>query len=418
MGYNSDVNSCLSESRVLHLVQEGLASDPEARAHLDSCDQCQALLAETARTTGPTSSVETPRWSGEGPSALAAVLAPQVGRYRLSRALGAGAMGEVWAAHDPQLDREVAVKILRVEASDAPDVAERLLREARALARLDHPNVVRVYDAGEEGGRPFLVMALVEGRTLRAWLNERARPPGEILEVFQGAGRGLAAAHRAGIVHRDFKPENVFIDGAMRVVVGDFGLARQGAAPDEPAAPGAEARPPTVTRTGAFIGTPAYMAPEQLAQKPADARSDQFAFAVALWEALSGRRPFSGRTVGEKCPSPLGCACSARARRAAGRSASCAPRRCASRRSRRRERARRRCCACSGERCSPILRGGSPPSTSSSPSSCARPARSAGACGARPRSRSARRWPWLRRGRSGLRHRRRSRAARAGSRWR
>ena len=153
-----------------------------------------------------------------------------VGRYRLLRLVGRGGMGEVYAAHDPELDRKVAIKILRADARPDNIEAARLAREAQAVARLSHPNVVAIYDVGSSAGRMFLAMELVEGETLAVWLAQGTRTPSEILTMFLMAGRGLAAAHRAGIVHRDFKPQNVMVasDGSARVM--DFGLAAAGGA--------------------------------------------------------------------------------------------------------------------------------------------------------------------------------------------
>jgi len=203
----------------------------------------------------------------------------QVSRYVILHLLGQGGMGVVYAGYDPELDRKVALKLLRPDRARGEAARLRLLGEAQAIARLSHPNVVAVFDAGSFGDQVFLAMELVPGRTLREWLDAGSRSWREVAALFLGAGRGLAAAHAAGLVHRDFKPENVLLgdDGRVRVV--DFGLARPAgieAAEDDP---------------GVIRGTPAYMAPEQLCGGPADARSDQYGFCVALWEALYGVRP-------------------------------------------------------------------------------------------------------------------------------
>src|SRR4051812_46619671 len=224
-----------------------------------------------------------------------------VGRYVVLDRIGAGGMGVVYAAYDPELDRRVAIKLLRPDRFSSEAGRLRLLREAQALARLTHPNVVAVHDAGTFGDRVFVAMELVEGETLRQWLGEGPRSWREVLDRFLPAGRGLAAAHAAGLVHRDFKPENVLLgrDGRVRVV--DFGLAKALAdAAEEPAAEGAAAEDSggalvtPLTEWGVVLGTPAYMAPEQLRGIAADARSDQFSFCVALYEALYGERPFAG----------------------------------------------------------------------------------------------------------------------------
>ena len=231
----------------------------------------------------------------------------QVGRYLLLRPLGSGGMGMVLAAHDPELDREVAIKVVhREHTEDGSEGSARLLREARAIARLAHPNVVAVHDAGVHEGRVFLVMELVDGQTLRAWLT-RPRPWTAIVETLIAAGRGLAAAHAAGIVHRDFKPANVLIGREGRPRVVDFGLARPAERPSGASASAEDdrrnmfddPREPllSMTVTGTIMGTPAYMAPEQFRGAVADARSDQFAFCVTLFEALYGRRPFDGESL-------------------------------------------------------------------------------------------------------------------------
>ena len=221
----------------------------------------------------------------------------QLDRYVVLDRLGAGAMGLVYAAYDPKLDRRVALKLLHGRAG--PEVGsrrgQRLLREAQAMAQLTHPNVVTVHDVGTADDRVFLAMEYVKGRTLTQWL---ADEPGwrEVLDVFIAAGRGLVAAHAKGLVHRDFKPDNVMIGDDGRVRVMDFGLARAG---DDSlsSSSGAMIDPPMqVTHTGAVMGTPAYMAPEQHLGRAVDARSDQFAFCVALYEGLYGERPFAGHT--------------------------------------------------------------------------------------------------------------------------
>jgi serine/threonine protein kinase/tetratricopeptide (TPR) repeat protein len=245
-----------------------------------------------------------------------------VGRYVLLDQIGAGAMGVVFSAYDPELDRKLALKVLHPGSSsrEAKATRNRLRREAQALARLTHPNVVSVHDVGTHGGRVFVAMEFVAGKTLRQWVADGFRRPptvAEILEVFAAAGRGLAAAHKAGLVHRDFKPENVLLgeDGTVRVV--DFGLARRsedelldGSSVDGSGALALDASESeslkitaerslemSLTRTGGMMGTPAYMAPEQHNGETATPRSDQFAFCVALWEALYGQRPFPGRDL-------------------------------------------------------------------------------------------------------------------------
>ncbi len=212
----------------------------------------------------------------------------RLGRYIVGERLGAGGMGEVYAAYDPGLDRRIAVKLLHRDLGE--HAADRLRREARTMARLSHRNLVAVHDVGEHDGRLFLAMELIEGSTLRGWARER--PWREILRAYLDAGRGLAAAHDAGVIHRDFKPDNVLIGKDGRVAVTDFGIARRREHFVEDAKPAARAMfEPALTVTGAMIGTPLYMSPEQLDGGAADARSDQFAFAVALWESLHGAHP-------------------------------------------------------------------------------------------------------------------------------
>jgi predicted Ser/Thr protein kinase len=225
-----------------------------------------------------------------------------LGRYRLERVLGAGAMGVVHAAFDPDLERRIALKVLRRATASRED-RDRLMREARAMARLAHPNVVTVYEVGTSGGRDFVAMELIHGETLAEWLRSRKRPVAAIIDAYLAAGRGLATAHAAGIVHRDFKPHNVLRGRDGRIVVTDFGLARQAdggasagldaglpdGAPAETSAPGSLAG---ITVTGSLLGTPAYMAPEQWSGGALTPATDQFAYCVALWEALAGERPY------------------------------------------------------------------------------------------------------------------------------
>jgi tetratricopeptide (TPR) repeat protein len=217
------------------------------------------------------------------------------GRFTITRAVGAGGMGTVYVARDQTLGRDVAVKVHHASGG-----ATRLRREAIAMARLAHPNVVTVFEVGEIERRPFVVMELITGLTLRAWIAEAPRTWREILVMLIAAGEGLAAAHAAGLVHRDFKPENVLVGEDGRARVGDFGLAREldSREIDEPTTERAatDKLMSPMTQTGAVLGTPAYMAPEQFAGAPVDPRADQFAFCVTVWEALWGQRPYPGAT--------------------------------------------------------------------------------------------------------------------------
>ncbi|MCA9648828.1 MAG: serine/threonine protein kinase [Myxococcales bacterium] len=210
-----------------------------------------------------------------------------VGRYMVLSRVGAGGMGVVYAAYDPELDRKVAIKLLRGVPGKGSFDGQRerrwLKQEAQALAKLAHPNVTAIHDVGEHEGRVFMAMEFIDGLTLGQWLEQRRPSASEILEVFVKAGEGLAAAHEQELVHRDFKPDNVMVGRDGRVRVMDFGLARE--ATNDAADPSVRA------------GTPAYMAPEQFLGTGVDARTDQFSFCVALWEALVGRRPYEGETI-------------------------------------------------------------------------------------------------------------------------
>ncbi|MBL9101611.1 MAG: serine/threonine protein kinase [Myxococcales bacterium] len=240
---------------------------------------------------------------GAGGSSRPLTRGSSIGRYTVLQMLGAGGMGVVYAAYDPELDRKVAIKLLHAELAPAGASAgaTRLLREAQAMARLSHPNVIAVHDVGTHDGQVFMAMEFVEGRTLGGELAARPRGWRDIVALFAAAGRGLAAAHRSGLVHRDFKPDNVMIDRDGRVRVLDFGLAcsRNDAPLPELAAAATSSLDIRLTATGAVMGTPAYMAPEQHLGLPADERCDQFAFCVALHESLYGERPFAGDSLPE-----------------------------------------------------------------------------------------------------------------------
>jgi serine/threonine protein kinase/Tfp pilus assembly protein PilF len=310
-----------------------------------------------------------------GPASAAAEADPvrggTLGRFVLLGELGSGGMGHVYSAYDPHLDRKVAIKLLRATMrGGAADAQTRLLREAQAMARINHPNVIKVHEVGTHEDQVYVAMEFADAGTLRAWL-AAPHPRREILDVLGKAGRGLAAAHAAGLVHRDFKPDNVLMgkDGSVRVT--DFGLVSLMASPDAAALPGAAAAlatlpdaaalaalpdaaappidaletidvtvpprasrpsagpgamPPlrpsgstplhqSLTRTGSVMGTPPYMAPEQFTGAATTARTDQFAFCIVLYEALYGARPFPGDgfqelashvLIGEVAPAPRG----------------------------------------------------------------------------------------------------------------
>src|SRR5262249_23346611 len=211
-------------------------------------------------------------------------------RYQIERRIGAGGMGVVYAGRDVQLDRPVAIKLVN-RPDDSHEANERLVREARAMAKLRHPNVATVHDVGATRERFFIIMELVESGTLADWLRASRRPWRQIVPLFLQAARGLAAAHAAGIIHRDFKPENVLLgkDGVVRVT--DFGVVRLTGDTDL-AADAAHLVTPSDTVTGGVVGTAGYIAPEILRQEGVDARADQFSFCVALYAALCGKRPF------------------------------------------------------------------------------------------------------------------------------
>ncbi len=234
-------------------------------------------------------------------------LAPaKIGRFTVIRELGRGGTGVVYAAYDEQLDRKVAVKLLHAETSEA-DARARLLREAQAMARLSHPNIVSVHEVGTHHKQVYIAMEFVHGVTLGTWLKKQVRPWREVVEVFRQAGSGLAAAHEAGLVHRDFKPQNAMVGDDGRVRVLDFGLARADGDPHvfadlertRDSHSQLTALDASLTVTGSLVGTPAYMAPEQFRGEKADPRSDQFALCVALYEALFRERPFRGDTLAE-----------------------------------------------------------------------------------------------------------------------
>ena len=277
------MDACPSEDDLLALCRGTLAPDLRTLhlAHLDECDVCRRT---TARLTDEEPATDAPA---------------TIGRYELREPIGAGAMGIVFAAYDPDLDRQIAIKLLRREhgehGGDSQTGEPRLVREARALAKLAHPNVIAAYEVGRHDGDVYLAMELVDGGTLTSWLVAKQRSRREIVAAFVQAGEGLAAAHAAGIVHRDFKPDNVLVGTDGRIRVTDFGLASGGLTLGRSVP--FDAGGVSLTRTGMLAGTPAYMAPEQLVGGAASERSDQFAWAVGLWTALFGVRPYAGDTV-------------------------------------------------------------------------------------------------------------------------
>ena len=261
--------SCAGTNTIAALLAGAIDADAAARLelHLDRCPACRVLVANLGR--GLTAIGE-----AGAPSSPAQLPQPgeQIGRYEIRRVVGVGGMGVVYEAHDTTLDRRVAVKLLR------PDLLEgvSLLAEAQAMARLQHPNIVTVFDVGIANGQLYVCMEYVAGTTLRAWADQCARSWREIALVYAAAGEGLAYVHRAGLVHLDFKPDNVLVDREGRARVTDFGLARM-----------IDARPAHGARL--LVGTPAYMAPEQRRCETTDARCDQYAFCASLRETLGDR---------------------------------------------------------------------------------------------------------------------------------
>lgn len=233
-----------------------------------------------------------------------APLPATISRFTIDGKLGAGAMGVVLLATDPMLGRNVALKLMREGTAHDEERRKRFIREAQAAAKVVHDNVIVVHEVGTHDGQVYVAMEYVPGQTLAGWQHQKGWR--EIVETYARAGRGLAAAHDAGLVHRDFKPDNVLIGDDGRVRVTDFGLV---ASTDAIAVDGPTSSPglgASLTHTGSIMGTPRYMAPEQHRAQPVDARADQYAFCVALYEALFGRPPFAGATYAELAASVLG----------------------------------------------------------------------------------------------------------------
>lgn len=289
---------------------EGTLSEPDqalVEAHAARCHDCRQHLAALGRMESQDDQVPTAPLGEEAHIALER--GEKVGQFEILSRIGSGGMGVVFAAYDPRLGRKVALKLLRSPKDSGLSVSDaqrRFLREAQAMAQLSHPNVIAVYDVGRYKSEVYIAMELVEGETLTRWLRRWKRPWRDILDKFLAAGTALAEAHGSGLAHRDFKPDNVLVGSDERVRVMDFGLVRSlfFDAPPSGADGHAPARQPhasmlghALTRTGALMGTPRYMAPEQLAGQETEARSDQFSFCVALYEALHDQHPFEGDTA-------------------------------------------------------------------------------------------------------------------------
>ncbi len=316
------------------LARKELTAEAEAaaRQHVAECETCAVQYQEVLSrrfdsVTAGTATMEVggpatpaPTDAGAPPHARSkesVVTQPMelprgttIGRYVVVQPIGQGGMGVVYLAYDPELDRRVAVKLLRPDRAAPPSSSnsgsesarQRLLREAQAMAKLSHPNVVTVFDTGVHGDNVFMAMEYVPGLTLAQWLRAEKRPWRQVLPLLVQAGRGLAAAHAAHLVHRDFKPSNVLLsDSDGRVRVTDFGLVRAEGS-DVPIVVEGEdvaldSMSADITLSGAIVGTVGYMAPEQVRKEPLDGRADQFSFGVSLYEALYGQRPFAGDTA-------------------------------------------------------------------------------------------------------------------------
>jgi len=268
--------SCPSDDELVAFLEGALSGEESARfdRHLDDCPLCARAITHLAH--------------------LVSDDAPQGERFQIESPLGSGGMGVVFTAWDSELQRRVALKMIRPEIARDPVARERLIVEARAMARLTHPNVVTVYEVGELDGELFVATELVEGETLARW--QIGRPWREVVEAYRQAAQGLHAAHTAGLVHRDVKPSNLLMGRDGRVRVADFGVALPGGSLDHAYEAASDER---LTQDGTIVGTPAYLAPEQRAGGIADARADQFSMCMALAEALTGDRPEAGITRGE-----------------------------------------------------------------------------------------------------------------------
>ena len=318
---------CLDEQTVVAFVSGALGGPQLAvvERHLLECADCATLVALAAPTTGlkpttlewgggpspPAEGRPTPVGRDAATSAPGALQTPElgtttpmfdvadasfpgetVGRYRLLHLVGRGGMGEVYAAHDPELDRKVAIKIMRGDSYPDGIEAARLMREARSIARLSHPNLVTVYDVGSAAGRVFVAMELIEGETVAAWLDRKPRSRDEILRVFIAGGPGPGR----GPPRRRHPPR---FQAAERDGHGGRRRACHGLRPRRAPADAARPETPRLTRIGSILGTPLYMSPEQLCGQTVDPRADQFSFCVALYEALYGERPFAGDNFAE-----------------------------------------------------------------------------------------------------------------------
>ena len=232
----------------------------------------------------------------------------KVSHYRVLQLLGGGGMGVVYQAEDLKLGRQVAMKFLPGELASDPVAFERLQREARAASALDHPNICAIYELDEHEGRPFIVMQLLEGKTLREWIENSARENtharlNQLLDLAMQIADGLEAAHQKGVIHRDIKPANIFITSRGEAKILDFGVAKFLELPEvapelaQPLQEGGMPANPSLTRTGASVGTPYYLSPEQIRGEKLDARTDLFSLGLVLYEMATGHRAFAGNTA-------------------------------------------------------------------------------------------------------------------------
>ncbi|HUS30174.1 MAG TPA: serine/threonine-protein kinase [Kofleriaceae bacterium] len=328
---------CPDDNALVAMADHGLptAQFAHLEEHIDGCESCRKIVAAALASRSLAVGTPRPPSGNDVAEALVGTLDVSISdRYVVEAVLGKGGMGTVYLAHDKTLGRDVALKLHH--RADHAGAAERLRREAMAMAKLAHPNVVTVFEVATVDERLYVAMEYVRGETLRGWLAQKKRSWREIIALLVEAGQGLAAAHDAGLIHRDFKPENVLVGDDGRPRVGDFGLARVGAAPASglrisgsgpqrapgsgpqrtPTAPpsksdskpgaasGLELADTALTKEGTVLGTPAYMAPEQLSGAEVDARCDQFAFAVVAWECLYGKRPFAGMDREKRAEAP------------------------------------------------------------------------------------------------------------------
>jgi len=284
---------CLDDATIASLAGDRLpaAARAQAMAHVEQCPSCDDRLQATLFGNDvATADITEPESSSRAFDDITELAGTRLGRYMIIDQVGKGALGIVYSAYDPELDRRIAIKVLRQSVNATDKQQEGLRREARSMARFSHPNVVPVFDVGIEDRRLFIAMELIDGSTLADWARSEERTWREIRDVYWTAGQGLVAAHEAGLVYRDFKPSNVMLGRDGRVRVLDFGIAHTMFGPSTFVPGGVGAR--------GGLGTPGYMAPEQYSiTEKVDARADQYAFCASLYEALYGVRPFGGRTV-------------------------------------------------------------------------------------------------------------------------